>query len=297
MPYADSMQDQATGLRRMIRSSNEPVQVIAVTGGKGGVGKTTVSINLALSLAQEGHNVMVFDADLGLANVDVLLGLHPRYNLSHVLGGERTLEEVVVEGPHGVRIVPSASGIQQMSELSPSEHAGLVRAFSELSVQPRVLIIDTAAGISDAVICFSSAAQHVLVVVCDEPASITDAYALIKILSREHGINRFQILANMADSPQATQELYNKLCKVTDRFLDVLLELAGSIPRDEFLRKAVQRQRAVVDLYPRSQSSTAFKKLAKMSQGWPVPRGSAGRIEFFVERLIKLSLDQKEAVT
>lgn len=296
MPHSDSVQDQASGLRRMIRSSSEPVQVIAVTGGKGGVGKTTVSINLALSLAQEGRNVMVLDADLGLANVDVLLGLHPRYNLSHVLAGERTLEEVVVEGPYGVRIVPSASGIQQMAELSPSEHAGLVRAFSELAVQPEVLIVDTAAGISDAVICFSSAAQHVAVVVCDEPASITDAYALIKILSREHGINRFQIVANMADSPQATRELYGKLCKVTDRFLDVLLELAGSIPRDEFLRKAVQRQRAVVDLYPRSPSSTAFKKLAKTSQGWPLPSSSAGRIEFFVERLIKLSLDRKEAI-
>ncbi|CAK0769790.1 Antiactivator FleN [Gammaproteobacteria bacterium] len=280
----------------MVHSSPEPVQVIAVTGGKGGVGKTTVSINLALSLAQEGRNVMVLDADLGLANVDVLLGLHPRYNLSHVLAGERTLEEVLVEGPNGMRIVPAASGIQQMAELSPSEHAGLVRAFSDLTIHPEVLIIDTAAGISDSVICFSSAAQHVVVVVCDEPASITDAYALIKILSREHGVNRFQIVANMADSPQGSRELYGKLCKVTDRFLDVLLELAGSIPRDDYLRKAVQRQRAVVDLYPRSQSASAFKKLAKISQDWPIPANSEGRIEFFVERLIKLSLDRKEAV-
>ncbi|CAK0751726.1 Antiactivator FleN [Gammaproteobacteria bacterium] len=297
MPPSESVQDQAAGLRRMVRSSTEPVQVITVTGGKGGVGKTTVSINLGMTLAQEGHSVMIFDADLGLANVDVLLGLHPRYNLSHVLSGERTLEEVVVEGPHGIRIVPAASGIQQMAELSPSEHAGLVRAFSELSVQPEVLIVDTAAGISDAVICFSSAAQHVVVVVCDEPASITDAYALIKILSREHGVDRFHIVANMADSPQASRELYAKLCRVTDRFLDVLLELAGSIPRDDSLRKAIQRQRAVVDLFPRSQSTAAFKKLAKIVTGWPTPSSSAGRIEFFVERLIKLSLDRKETAT
>lgn len=297
MPRSEPIQDQATGLRRMVRSSSEPVQVITVTGGKGGVGKTTVSINLALSLAQEGRNVMVLDADLGLANVDVLLGLHPRYNLSHVLAGERSLEEVVVEGPNGVRIVPASSGIQQMAELSRSEHAGLVRAFSELAVQPEVLIVDTAAGISDAVICFSSAAQHVIIVVCDEPASITDAYALIKVLSHEHGINRFQIVANMADSQQSSRDLYIKLCKVTDRFLDVLLELAGSIPRDEFLRKAVQRQRAVVDIYPRSQSALAFKKLAKISQEWPIPNSSAGRIEFFVERLIKLSVDRKEAIS
>ena len=292
-PHFESTQDQASGLRRMIHSNTEPVQVIAVTGGKGGVGKTTVSINLAIALAQANRHVMVLDADLGLANVDVLLGLHPRYNLSHVLNGERTLEEVVVEGPHGVRIVPAASGLQHMAELSPSEHAGLVRAFSELSVQPEVLIIDTAAGISDAVITFSSAAQHVAVVVCDEPASITDAYALIKILSREHNVSRFQIVANMADSPQASRELYAKLCRVTDRFLDVLLELAGSVPRDDLLRKAVQRQRAVVDLYPRSQSAQAFRQLAKTSQDWPAPTSSAGRIEFFVERLIRLSVEQR----
>jgi len=297
MQPSESVRDQATGLRRMVRSSSESVQVIAVTGGKGGVGKTTVSINLAIAMAQAGRSVMVLDADLGLANVDVLLGLHPRYNLSHVLAGERTLEEIVVEGPYGMRIVPAASGMQQMAELSPSEHAGLVRAFSDLSVQPETLIVDTAAGISDAVICFSGAAQHVAVVVCDEPASITDAYALIKILSREHGVNRFQIVANMADSPQASRELYAKLCRVTDRFLDVLLELAGSIPRDDFLRKAVQRQRAVVDLFPRAHSTTAFKRLAKIATDWPIPFSSAGRIEFFVERLIKLSLDRKEAVT
>lgn len=294
MLYGTTYPDQTTGLC-MVRSNSDPVQIIAVTGGKGGVGKTTVSINLALALAQEQRSVMVLDADLGLANVDVMLGLHPRYNLSHVLSGERTLEEILVEGPYEMRIVPGASGIQQMAELSPSQHAGLIRAFSELSFPPEILIIDTAAGISDSVICFSSAAQHVLIVVCDEPASITDAYALIKILSREHRVNRFQIIANMADTLQASRDLYGKLCKVTDRFLDVVVELAGSIPHDDFLKKAVQRQRSVVDLYPNSQSALAIKRLAKTTQSWPIPFNSAGRIEFFVERLIKLSVERKNA--
>jgi len=296
LQHLEPIPDQADGLRRMmIRSTADPIQVIAVTGGKGGVGKTTVSINLALSLAQAGKSVMVLDADLGLANVDVLLGLHPNYNLSHVLSGERTLDEIIVEGPSGIRIVPGASGIQNMADLTSTEHAGLIRAFSELLVQPEILIVDTAAGISDAVLCFSSAAQHVMVVVCDEPASITDAYALIKLLSREHGVNRFHIVANMIETPQGGRDLYAKLCRVTDRFLDVLLELAGSIPPDEHLKRAVQRQRAVVEMFPNCQSAGAFKKLAKVVRSWPVPASSSGRLEFFVEKLVKLSLNRKEA--
>lgn len=294
MLHSETNRDQAAGLRQMVRPHNAPIRVIAVTGGKGGVGKTTVSINTALALAQAGRQVMIMDADLGLANVDVLLGLHPRYNLSHVLAGERTLEEVVVEGPAGIRIVPGASGIQRMAELSPAEHAGLIRAFSELTVQPEFLIIDTAAGISDAVICFASAAQYVMMVVCDEPASITDAYALIKLLSREHGVNRFHVVANMARAPQEGRDLYTKLTKVTDRFLDVLLEFVGTVPFDEYLRKAVQRQRAVVDAYPRSRAAAAFQGMAKAAERWPVPGHAGGRLEFFVERLIRLSLEQKE---
>ncbi len=294
MLHSETTRDQAAGLRQMIRPHNAPIRVIAVSGGKGGVGKTTVSINTALALAQAGRQVMIMDADLGLANVDVLLGLHPRYNLSHVLAGERTLEEVMIEGPGGIRIVPGASGIQRMAELSSAEHAGLIRAFSELTVQPEFLIIDTAAGISDAVICFASAAQYVMMVVCDEPASITDAYALIKLLSREHGVNRFHVVANMARSPQEGRDLYTKLTKVTDRFLDVLLEFVGTVPFDEYLRKAVQRQRAVVDAYPRSRAAAAFTGMAKAAANWPVPSHSGGRLEFFVERLIRLSLEQKE---
>lgn len=277
--------DQAEGLRRMNKAN--PVRVLAVTSGKGGVGKTNISVNLAVSLAQIGRRVMVMDADLGLANLDIMLGLHPQYNLSHVLNGQRTLEEILLTGPEGIRVVPAASGVQNMAELEPAQHAGLIRAFSELSHTMDVLIIDTAAGISDSVISFSKAAQEVLVVVCDEPSSLTDAYALIKLLSREHDLFRFRIVANMAGSAQEGRELFKKLTRVTDKFLDVMLDFVGVVPYDEYLRKSVRKQRAVVEAFPRSKASVAFKEMAVRIDNWPVPRGAGGHVEFFVERLIE----------
>ncbi len=287
MLMADATTDQAAGLRQMVKP--EPVRVIAVTGGKGGVGKTNVSVNLAVALAQLGRRVMLLDADLGLANVDVVLGLHPEYDLSHVLRGERTLEQVLLTGPAGIRVAPAASGVQQMAELSAAEHAGLIRAFSDVGNETDVLIVDTAAGISDVVISFSRAAQEVVVVVCDEPASITDAYALIKLLNREYGVERFRILANMARSAQEGRDLYNKMCRVTDRYLDVMLSYIGSIPYDDNLRKAVRSQKPVVEAFPRSRAAQTFKNLAKKADNWPVPEGVSGHLQFFVERLIQFS--------
>ncbi len=287
MPMSEQFEDQATGLRRMIHP--EPVRVIAITGGKGGVGKTNISANLGVALAEMGRRVMLLDADMGLANLDVVLGLHAHKNLSHVMRGESTLEEIIVTGPKGMRVVPGASGIQHMAEMSPAENAGLIHAFSEVANDVDVLLIDTAAGISDVVISFSRAAQEQIVVVCDEPASITDAYAIIKLLNRDHGITRFQILANMVKSVQEGRDLYNKMCRVTDQYLDVMLNYMGSIPYDEQLRKAVKSQKPVVEAYPRSRVAQAFKNLAKKADNWPVPTGVSGDLQFFVERLIQFS--------
>jgi flagellar biosynthesis protein FlhG len=278
--------DQAAGLRRMVKP--RPVRVLAVTSGKGGVGKTNISINLCVSAASLGRSVMLLDADLGLANADVLLGVTPTYNLSHVILGERTLEEVIVTGPAGIQLIPASSGTQSMAELSTAEHAGIIRAFSELSHPLDLLVIDTAAGISDGVVSFSRAAQDVIVVVCDEPASITDAYALIKLLNREYSISRFRVISNMVHGAQEGRELFGKLAKVTDRFLDVTLDYMGAVPYDEYLRKAVQRQRAVVDAYPRSRSALAFKNLVQKAERWPIPTVAGGHLEFFIERLIQV---------
>ncbi len=276
--------DQAAGLRSLQGERN--VRVIAVTGGKGGVGKTNVTLNLASAMVGLGKRVMLMDADLGLANVDVMLGICPRYNLSHVLSGERGLEEIVVTLPNGLKIVPAPSGIKGMAELTPLQHAALIRAFGELGCDLDVLLVDTAAGISDSVVSFSSASQEVIVVICDEPASMTDAYALIKLLHREHGVSRFRVLANMVRSKQEGRRLYENLARVTDRYLLAQLDYLGSIPYDGMLRRAVRRQGAVVDLYPDSISAQRFKVLAQQADIWPEVK-SKGNVEFFIERLIR----------
>ena len=279
------MIDQASGLRKMQQQNQ--IKVIAVSGGKGGVGKTNVSLNTSIALAQMGKRVLVLDADLGLANVDVMLGLRVKKNLSHVMSGECELDDIIIEGPAGIKIIPATSGTQSMVDLTPSEHAGLIRAFSDMQTKFDVLIVDTAAGISDMVLSFARAAQDVLLVVCDEPTSITDCYALMKLLSRDHEVFKFKVVANMVRSPKEGQQLFGKLAKVSDRFLDVALELVGVIPFDENIRKSVRKQQAIVEAFPDSPASRAFKALASKVAKWPIPSQASGHLEFFIEQLIE----------
>src|SRR6476646_1199607 len=264
-----------------------PVQVIAVTGGKGGVGKTTVAVNLAASLAARGKDVMLLDGDLGLANVDVFLGLTPRLTLAYVLAGYCTLEEVIIEAPQGFRVVPAASGIAQLAELDPMTHLGLVRAFGDLTMDLDVLVVDTAPVSAGSVLQFSQAAQQVLVVLCDEPASLTDAYALIKILSRDHGVKQFRVLVNQSRGRGLGQSLFQRFERVATRFLSVDLDYVGEIPEDAFLRRSIREQRPVVTAYPGSPAAVALKTLALRADMWPVAEGPRGNVEFFVERLIR----------
>lgn len=267
--------------------SVNPVRVIAVTGGKGGIGKTNVSVNLSLALAKLGRRVVLLDADLGLANVDVLLGIEAERNLSDVLEGKCSLLDVMVDGPMGIKVVPASSGVRSMASLTPAQHSGLIQAFSEIDNQLDVLIVDTAAGISDSVTSFVHAAQEVLVVVCNEPTSITDAYALIKVLNRDHGIFKFNILANMVTTPTDAQQVFRKLSTVADRFLNVALKFAGAIPFDEMLMKSVKKRQPVFATYPRAISSLAFRDLACEIDKWPLPKSPKGHLEFFIERLIQ----------
>ncbi|WP_019027032.1 MinD/ParA family protein [Colwellia piezophila] len=278
------MIDQASGLRKM--QDRQQVKVIAVSGGKGGVGKTNTSLNTAIALGQLGKRVLVLDADLGLANVDVMLGLRVKRNLSHVLSGECELDDIIIEGPAGIKIIPATSGAQSMVDLTPSEHAGLIRAFSEMQTQFDVLIVDTAAGISDMVLSFTRAAQDVMLVVCDEPTSITDCYALMKLLSRDHGVFKFKVVANMVRSSKEGHQLFAKLTKVTDRFLDVAIELVAVIPFDENVRKSVRKQKVIVEAYPQSPASLAYIDLAHKVSQWPVPKQASGHLEFFIEQLL-----------
>lgn len=285
-----SSNDQADSLRRIV--AQKKIKIIAVSSGKGGVGKTNVSVNLAISMAKQGKEVLLLDADLGLANVDVVLGLNTEYDLSHVMSGERTLDEIMVEGPSSIKVIPASTGKSNMADLTPSEHIGLVNAFSDLSCAVDVMIIDTGAGISDSVISFCGASQDVLVVVHDEPASITDAYAFIKVMSKKHNVSRFHILANMTQDAREGRELFMKLSKATDRFLDVVLSFVGAIPYDGKLRQAVQHQRAVVDAFPNSPSSRAFKRITKQICNWPNNSQADGQLKFFVERMLQADMVQ-----
>jgi len=282
--------DQASGLRRGLAASAglpAPPQVIAIASGKGGVGKTTVSVNLATAIAQTGRKTLLLDGDLGLANVDVLLGLTPSWNLSHVLEGRCSLEETILEGPCGLMVVPAASGKKNMAELGAAENAGIIRAFSELQREIDVLIVDTAAGIADSVTTLSAASQEVVVVVTNDPASITDAYALIKVLSRDHGVQRVQILANQVANLGEAREIYAGLERVSGRFLDVTLGFVGAVPYDDWLKTAVRRQKPVVELYPGSPSALALQSIARRVEAWVPPSAARGHLEFFVERLLQ----------
>lgn len=268
-------------------SQLRPVQVIAVSGGKGGVGKSNISVNLSIALAELRRRVVLLDADLSLANVDVLLGLKAEHTLADVLAGTHSLSEVLVTGPAGVKIVPASSGVQRMASLGPAEHAGLINAFNDLGDQVDILVIDTAAGISETVVSFLRAANEILVVVCDEPSSITDAYALIKLLNKEYQVQRFRVVANMTRTQQEGAHMFNKLNSVCERFLDVSLQFLGSVPFDENVRKSVQKQKALLEFAPTSKAAVAIRNLAKTVDQWPLPGAPTGRLEFFVERLLQ----------
>ena len=265
---------------------SHPVQVVAVTGGKGGVGKSNVSVNISIALANMRRRVVLLDADLGLANIDVLLGIKADKTIADVLSGECNLNDILVKGPAGIRIVPAASGVQQMASLTTQQHGAMIQAFSDLSDQLDVLVIDTAAGISDTVVSFVRAAQEVMVVVCDEPSSITDAYALIKLLNKDYDIVRFRVVANMVRNVKEGRMLFDKLSSVCERFLDVTMQYVGAIPYDENVRKAVQKQRAIIEYLPQSKASQAYRQIASKIDEWPILSSPRGHLEFFVENLL-----------
>jgi flagellar biosynthesis protein FlhG len=275
--------DQAAGLRGLSRT--KPVQVIAVTAGKGGVGKSNVSVNLAVALAQMNKKVMLLDADLGLANIDIMLGLHAKFNLSHVLQEKCHLSDIILSGPMGIKVIPAASGTEYMTQLSYAEHAGIINAFNELTDDLDYMIVDTAAGISDTVLSFARSSQEIIVVVCDEPTSLTDAYALIKVMSKRYEWTSFNVLANMVRDIKDGQLLFNKLHKVSEQFLDVQLKYLGAIPFDESVHQSVKKQQAVLLAYPYSKASMSFKALGnKVEQSVSKPK--EGNTSFFLERLV-----------
>lgn len=263
-------------------------RVICVTSGKGGVGKTNVVVNLAYALAKLGKKVLVLDADLSLANVDVLLGLTPKFNVHHVLQGEKKLEEVLIDGPGGIWILPASSGILELSELTDSQKLYFLSEVEAIDKKIDILLIDTAAGINNNVVYFVLAAQERIILLSPEPTSLTDAYAMIKVLSSRYDVKRFRILVNGARSEQEAVAVFRQLSLVADRFLASLsLDYLGFIPYDEALPKAVRRQRLVSELYPKASVSRSFGQLSERLVGEEPDFHLDGNIQFFWRDLVK----------
>ncbi|MEW6246976.1 MAG: MinD/ParA family protein [Nitrospirota bacterium] len=263
------------------------VQVITVTSGKGGVGKTNVVVNLALALAKAGKKVLVMDADLGLGNIDVLLGLVPQFTLEHVLRGDKRLSDILLTGPGGIGILPASSGIPQLTALTQEQQVILQDELDRLAQSVDLLLIDTGAGISANVTFFAVGAQEIIVVLSPEPTSLTDAYAVMKVLSTRYRERRFRVLVNMAKSQRDAAEVFRKLVMATDRFLNVSVDSLGFIPADDYVPMAVSQQRAVVDLYPHSPASREFLRLGNLVAQWTpslVPKGS---VQFLWQRLVR----------
>ncbi len=236
--------------------------VLSITSGKGGVGKTAIAANVAISLLKLDKKVLVIDADLGLANIDVVLGLTPKYNLNHFFAGEQSLDSIIVNGPAGIKVLPAGSGIQKFTHLDSNQKMRFMDELDTLHGNFDVVIIDTEAGISNNVTFFNTAAQETLVVATPEPTSITDAYALMKLLSTKYQEKRFKLVVNSVRDEDEALEVYQKLTMVSNRYLDISIDFVGSIPFDRRMHESIRKQTVMLELFPTSKASVAFKALA-----------------------------------
>ncbi len=262
-----------------MRSRRLP-KVIAVTSGKGGVGKTNVVANLAISLANLGRNVLLLDADVGLGNLDVLLGLAPRYNLGHLLRGERELEDVIITGPSGVKILPASSGVDELVHLKPEDKLKLFCHLEELYGEIDIMLIDTASGISQNVLFFNTASHEIVVVASSEPTSIVDAYALIKVLHLKCGVKSFRLLANSVVNAREGLEVYRNISMVAERYLHISLDYLGYIPFDDNVPRAVKEQKALMELFPDSRANKKFIAVARILDEMPYAE-TKDNLQFF----------------
>jgi len=271
-------------------------RVVAVSSGKGGVGKTNLVANLAYTLGSAGLRVLVLDADLGLGNIDVLLGKAPRHNLSHVINGEMAVSDILVDGPGGMRILPASSGIQDITALSPAQRLRLITSLDAVMDSADILLIDTAAGISANVMYFNVCAHDIVVLVTPEPTAITDAYALMKVMRMKYGEDRFNVVVNMTASEREGEEVFRQLDLVSRRFLDISLAYCGSVPRDTALVTAVRRQSLVCDVNASAPVSRSIRELAEVIMGMPAPLVPEGYDNHFWRYLLEEKFEKKQPV-
>lgn len=263
--------------------SAQPVEVIGVASGKGGVGKTTVSTNLAMALSQMGLQVMLLDADLGLANAQLALGVRSEFNLSHVTAGAKRLQEIMIQVRHGLTLVPGASGVRTMAALSVDQTEALIHSFDQLESTPDCLVVDVAAGISPGVLSFMGACTRRIVVVKDDPSSIADAYGIIKVMHQEQRLGEIHLVCNQVQDEAHGQQLHQRLADVCSRFIGLELAYLGSVEADELVLEAHRKYQPVVEFAPGSAAARDYRRLAHAITEWPAPQQPAGR-RFFMNR-------------
>jgi flagellar biosynthesis protein FlhG len=263
--------DQATSLRTLAMQGH-CANVIAVTSGKGGVGKSNVAVNLAIQLSRAGKDVVLLDADLGLANCDVLCGVDLPFNLSHVIARRKELSEVMIDAPGGFRLIGGASGPARMADLSDFDRQRIIESLAELEQEADVILIDTGAGISANVLAFTRAADHVLIVTTPEPTAITDAYAVIKVMSRDGMERRLSLLVNQARTSTEARLVYDRVAKVARQFLGISVRDAGYMSLDDSVSNAVRKRTPFLLANPRCAASLCVAHLAGRLQEGVVSR-------------------------
>ena len=277
------------------RTSQEVTRVLSFTSGKGGVGKTHSVTNVAIALTNLGQSVLVLDADLGLANVDVLMGLQPKGTLNDVLKGNAPLDDILLNGPGGITIIPAASGVEELQALRPDEKMFLLEEIERVAHRFDYLLIDTPAGIGSDVMYFNSAAAEVVCIINGEPTSLTDTYALIKVLSTTYGEKRFSVVVNNVGSEREATTAFAKLSRAVDRFLQVDVRYLGWVPADETVRDCIMQQKPVSLEFPSSPSARALAAVARRIDDETPQRKVKGGMQFFFRQLLEMNSYGEEA--